>query len=106
MRTLVFNLNSTSTAGTELALGATPSVLFSGTNSLTFDFWGAGMIANGTQYTLMTTTVAGGGEDGSVFEGITLSGSVITSGFNLNFVNGTMSYGGSYLVLVADGSGL
>jgi autotransporter-associated beta strand protein len=67
---LVFNLNAaTPGQSTELALKATPSVLFT-TTTLTLDLQNNGTIPDGSQYTLITSTGTGTGIGGSIFGGI------------------------------------
>jgi autotransporter-associated beta strand protein len=101
---LVFNLNAaTPGQSNELVLGATPSILFT-TTSLTLNLQNSGIIPDGTQFTLLTSTGTGTGIGGSIFGGdITYNSSTgVISGLSLNDPSG---YGNSYLKLVADGGG-
>ncbi len=95
---LSFNLNTGSTASNVLDLGATSSVVFNGTNTLTFNLQGGTTIANGTLYDLFTDTAGTSPFSGT---GYSVTGGVIsglTLVFDVNGVTQTM-YSGSFLQL-------
>jgi hypothetical protein len=97
---LTFNLDTATPGNTsKLALTATPSVLFSGT-SLTLNLNGSTAIAAGTNYILLTSTATS-----DIYSGLTLSGSVITSGLSASFTGLNAGNYGAILQLVSNGSG-
>jgi fibronectin-binding autotransporter adhesin len=105
--TLAFNLDSTSTNSNKLAVGASNAVVFGTGDTLSLNITGTSVVANATQYELFNSTVTGSGVGGSIYSGLTLSGSNVISGLTLNIASSQAAgyYSGSYLMLVADGSG-
>ncbi len=97
---LTFNLDSATQNSSQLALGSTPSVVF-GNTSLTLNLVGSNPIPASTGYVLFTSTATT-----DVYSGLTLSGSIITSGLTLTFTGpNAANYGGSYLELMSNGAG-
>jgi autotransporter-associated beta strand protein len=106
--TLAFNLSST-TAGQSntLAVGASNAVVFGAGDTLSLNITGTSVVANTTQYELFNSTVGGSGVGGSIYSGITVGANNVISGLTLNIASSQAAgyYSGSYLKLVADGSG-
>jgi hypothetical protein len=99
--TLSYNLDTTSSSSNTLNLSSTPSVLFNGTNTLTFNLQNGATISNGTAYILFSDSTTGSSPFGGT--GYSVNGSGVISGLTLDFDIGGVStslYNGSYLQLV------